>query len=535
MKQPPNKKLHLTLMLVGAVALSFFRVNWQVGVMHSGGLNTLRQLFSALLNPRLDGQILQLALLAAWQTFVYALISISLAVVLGLIFGVLASGIVFRSRGLAVFFRGLLGFLRAIHELVWAWLFVAAIGLNPMGAVFAIALPYSGALGKVYADSLISVPKAGIDNLSITGASRWQVLFYGYFPLAFKDILSYTIYRLECAIRSSSVLSFVGLGGLGFEIQLAMQDLNYREIWVFVWALVILVGLVDLWGNRVRLNYALRRIKRLQRSAILIGLFMAVAWLYLFVFEGASLAQIFRSQNAYYLMKFLRGLAGIGEAKPAFLDGALIGQTIQLAWETLLMSLMAIGLAALSIPLTSLLAAKNFSQGLLSGRRSRLSRVVYYLVNLLLIIMRSVPELLWAIILVFLFKPGIFPGALALAIHNFGILGKLGSEVIEDMNEAEIHNLATTGASQGQILAYAILPQVTTKFFNYILYRWEVIIRSTLVVGFVGAGGLGMAFKLAMSFLKYSEISLYMAAYLILVYLADFLSAAARRYIQVIK
>ncbi len=139
---------------------------------------------------------------------------------------------------------------------------------------------------------------------------------------------------------------------------------------------------------------------------------------------------------------------------------------------------------------------------------------------------------MWAMILVFILKPGIWPGAIALALHNLGVLGKLCGEVIEDMNDKPIQNMSLNGAGELQILFYGILPDVLPKYINYILYRLENIIRATLIVGFVGASGLGLQFKLAMGHFKYSEILLYLICYLILVYITDILSTMAKNFIR---
>lgn len=254
-KQYSNKREFLSLLMLGVFLLSLMGINWETGVIHSGGIVTLRELFKGLINPELTKEIFQVAIIATWQTLSYALVSISIAIILGLILGILSSGIIFKSKSVSILARGFLGFLRSIHELVWAWIFVAAIGLNPLGAVFALSIPYSGALGKVYADSLESVDRQQIKSLKTSGASKGQLLIYGFFPSAFPDILTYTLYRLECAIRSSSVLSFIGLGGLGFQIQLALQDLSYERVWIFIIFLIALVILVDAWGTVLRKKF----------------------------------------------------------------------------------------------------------------------------------------------------------------------------------------------------------------------------------------------------------------------------------------
>ncbi|HVI21717.1 MAG TPA: ABC transporter permease subunit, partial [Bacillus sp. (in: firmicutes)] len=111
----------------------------------------------------------------------------------------------------------------------------------------------------------------------------------------------------------------------------------------------------------------------------------------------------------------------------------------------------------------------------------------------------------------------------------FGILGKLCAEVIENMDERPVRNLASSGASKSQMLLYGVLPSAMPQFLTYILYRWEVIMRTTIVVGFVGAGGLGLQFKMSLSFFHYTDITLLLICYCLLVFIADFISEVARK------
>lgn len=257
-----------------------------------------------------------------------------------------------------------------------------------------------------------------------------------------------------------------------------------------------------------------------------------LSWAYIFKAEPKALSKLFDSKNYFYLTKFIKGLLGVGEENPAFLDKEMIKQALKLSYDTFMMSILATGIAAILMFMLVLFSAKNIANGRLTLNKNNLLKPIYYIVKIIFVISRSIPELMWAMILVFIFKPGIIPGALALAIHNLGVLGKLCSEVIEDIDEKPIRNLANSGASALQILFYAIIPDVFPKFINYILYRLENIIRATLIVGFVGAAGLGLQFKLAMSFFKYSEITLYLICYLILVYLTDIITSIGKKYIK---
>jgi phosphonate transport system permease protein len=190
---------------------------------------------------------------------------------------------------------------------------------------------------------------------------------------------------------------------------------------------------------------------------------------------------------------------------------------------------MAIGFATIAMLVTVIPAARNTADGTLTLTKKWYRWIVFGIIRIIYIFSRSVPELVWALILVFIFKPGILPGALALGIHNFGILGKLCAEVVEDLDLRPMRNLASSGASSAQMLFYGVIPTVMPKFLTYILYRGEVILRTTIVVGFVGAGGLGQEFKLAMSYFKYTEITLMLICYLILVVLADLVSEGSRK------
>jgi phosphonate transport system permease protein len=116
-----------------------------------------------------------------------------------------------------------------------------------------------------------------------------------------------------------------------------------------------------------------------------------------------------------------------------------------------------------------------------------------------------------------------------LAIHNYGVLSKLAAEVVEGMDMRPVEALRSSGAGRAKSLVYGVLPQALPRFMTYLLYRWEVVIRTTIVVGFVAAGGLGLEFRLAMSNFHYTTVSLLLMWYLALVLGVDAASAGLRR------
>ncbi|MEH7307765.1 PhnE/PtxC family ABC transporter permease [Neobacillus drentensis] len=530
----------LTLLLIAVFVWSLFSIQWSADLFHAGGIPTMLQIFEGLIQPDLSIEVLTKGLESAWITLAYAVAGMSLALIYAFIVGVLASGVL-TSRQVArltskICFRGILGFTRSIHELIWAWLFVAAVGLSPYAAIFALAIPYGGILGRIFADMLNDVPARPITALRSSGASKLQILIYGYFPLVWADMISYTMYRFECAIRSSAIMSFVGLGGLGYQIQLSLADLKYDQVWTYVYFLIGLVLLVDLWSNYVRKGLTERKRHKGFSHGWLYVLFTLLliicSWRFITVAENAQLFDLLSNKNIEFAKKFFGGLIGLNDKHPAFFNAGNWSSALKLTLETLEMSIMAIGFATIAAFLTVIPAARNIANGRLTSSKKWYSWILYGLVRIIYIFSRSVPELVWAMMIIFIFKPGLLPGAIALALHNFGILGKLWAEVIEDMDPRPIRNLASAGASKIQIFFYGILPTVLPRFLTYILYRWEVIMRTTIVVGFVGAGGLGMEFKLSMSYFQYTQITLLLLCYMILVIIADFASESTRKAVK---
>ena len=148
--------------------------------------------------------------------------------------------------------RCLLVLLRSVPELVWALLFVRIIGLGPTAGVLAIALTYCGMLGKVYAEILESSEAQASDALLKNGAGRLAALLYGALPEAAPELVSYTVYRWECAIRGSVVMGFVGAGGLGQRMDESMKMLAGGEVSSMLLVFVLLVAGADAISKMLR-------------------------------------------------------------------------------------------------------------------------------------------------------------------------------------------------------------------------------------------------------------------------------------------
>lgn len=141
--------------------------------------------------------------------------------------------------------RFLLMILRGIPEIVWALLFVRAVGLGPAAGVLAIAITYSGMLGKIYSEIFESSDTQPARILLEAGSGRAGAFFYSVLPGAIPEVVSYTVYRWECAVRASVVMGFVGAGGLGQQMELSMRMLDGGEASTILLTFLVLVLLAD--------------------------------------------------------------------------------------------------------------------------------------------------------------------------------------------------------------------------------------------------------------------------------------------------
>ena len=247
----------------------------------------------------------------------------------------------------------------------------------------------------------------------------------------------------------------------------------------------------------------------------------------------SGFSELFMTETWAGVAEFIGLLLGRGtERTPAFLDFVSWRGALWLSLDTIGMSVLAIGFVALAVLFTFLPVARNVAFGELSGSRSALGGVGFCFMRGVFVFTRGVPELLWAMLIVFVFSPGILPGAIALGLHNYGILGKLSAEVVEDLDPRPARALRTAGISNLQMPLYGVLPQVLPQSLYYKLYRWEVVIRMTIVVGFVAARGLGREFRLGMSFFQYDKVKLLLMCYLLLVLGVDLIAAWLMRLVR---
>ncbi|MEM9237227.1 MAG: ABC transporter permease subunit [Verrucomicrobiota bacterium] len=230
------------------------------------------EFFSAALSPALDYQddsvpdsadpILVKGFKGLLLTLRFAVAAMSLAVPTALVLGFLGSSawwpepcgprVKFFLRIVFLGSRVVMSLARSIHELIWALLILSALGVSPLAGMIALAIPFAGTLGKVFAELIDEGNQEAAEVLKATGHRPAQTFLVGILPRAMPDFLTYGFYRFECALRASAVLGFVGIETIGLYIELSHEEFHYREIWTYLYLLIGMVVMADLWGAAIR-------------------------------------------------------------------------------------------------------------------------------------------------------------------------------------------------------------------------------------------------------------------------------------------
>ncbi|MCK2184505.1 PhnE/PtxC family ABC transporter permease [Halomonas getboli] len=343
-------------------------------------------------------------------------------------------------------------FVRAIHELFWALLFLQVFGLSALTALAALAIPYAGIFAKVFAEILEQTPRAPSDALP-PGVGRLSRFLYAELPLAWAQLAAYTRYRFECGLRASVLLGFVGLPTLGFQLETAFREARYPEAGALLWCFYLLIATLPWWSHR-RLVPLL-----LVGGAFLLGPWPAV--------DGGLLWR-FVSQDLWPAPLLAGDWAGLADWFASVPDlGPAIGHTLLLAL------LGTVGALLVALALWPL-ASRHFGHpaSRLAGRG-------------LLVFLRSTPELLLAFVFLLLLGPSMLPAWLALALHNGALIAFLAARHADAL-EPGMPGLPASGR-----LAYELLPRVYPSLLALLYYRAEVILRETAILGMLGVSTLG--------------------------------------------
>ena len=579
---------------------------WQVGidvVQLANGANVwsgLLQFLSAAFHPAFFDQNPTLpddvtpffirTLADLLRTIRYALIAMAMAVPLGLVLGLLTSTlwwpasaslarhrqgkIALRSVLHAVRWtsRSLIALMRSVHELIWAMLFLSAVGDAPITACCALALPFAGTLGKVFSELVEEQSKASSQAISHAGGSSMQSFFMATFPEVMPNILTYTAYRFECAMRSSAVLGFIGIETIGLTIQRSFDNLYYHEVWTSLYLLLFSIILIDRFSAwlRHRLHSIpsgsgevtlsekeLRAIAprdrwlRLCVGATLLGI--VCAWI-LGPSITAGLGQGDRGERwSRFVTKMTpepakpeTSIVELGDRITLLNDNR--SEVVAWIWNLWLdpgqeALINTVTIATISIILAATTALIGLSWGSralatsqpfgLLGVASRWKQHLWQVIGIGtrfgFVLSRAIPEYVLAFLLVKMLGPSAWPLIIAIAIHNAGVLGRLWGEVVENQNPTVPAQLILMGGGRLQSFATAVVPSAFNRFLLFFFYRWETCLREATILGMLGISSLGYYIALSRDFLRYDRMLFFVLIGAAVIFVGDLFSDWLRR------
>ncbi len=499
------------------------------GLSHGGGWSLVGQFALAALRPSLDPLVLSSALRGLGVTVGMALLGWALSLVLGLMLGALSSRLVWRQCSgrlwPAELIRRLLALPRSIHELLWGLILLQLVGLQPAVAVLAIAIPFGALVARVVSDQLDALPTGSLEALRSGGVAAPAALLTALGPPLLPQVLSYGGYRLECALRSATLLGVFGLGGLGTELRLTLQSLLFNELWTGLWLLLAAMLLLERLVGWLRRRWTMPARLSLSPQAPAPNRHAAVNGNTSGVGRGGRELVL----AVALLVPVLVAVAWNLEVDPRSLlrwqplpplPPADWGAVAALPWPTLVANTLSLTLlaAALAVGVAPLL--------LLLVRPWPLGRAA---VQGLWALGRLWPPPLIALLLLFVLQPGVVTGALALALHNLGVLGRLLLESAEHRGETTEQALLSAGSGPRLALLYGRFSALARPYLAYGAYRGDVILRESVVVGLVGATGLGSQLLEALSSFAVDELAALMVVYAALTLLGEDLSDRLRR------
>ncbi len=541
----------LLLLLLLLLAGSLAALDWNLDALASASARTaawrrVAGYLTAFAHPDLSGPVLARGLRLAVETAAVALLGTALGLLLAWPLALGSSYQVALGSAPALTWpqrlrletcRLVLDALRGVPDFAWAIVIANFTGIGPVTGLLAIAVSVAGILGKVLGEQWDNVTPDRYAALHSTGATRLQVFCYGIQPLAGRGMLSFVLMRTECAIRNSSVIGVVGGGGLGAGLWDEYSDGNWARVATMLLFMLAVTASADLGANFLR--YQLRtdpnhpraqrnldlRSSRQRRSlgvgAVLLLLGSASSLL------APALARAFgelQTLEGGFVADYTTSLLFLPDLSIAALQSAAVQSIVPLAVGILGTTAAVLAAAALVFPasIAFQLDALRFT-GERTTTAMRVRRVALVgATRGAALLLRGMPEVAWVVLLSVFFQGGITPCVLAVVLHSTGVLHRVFTEAVDDVPYRRLEQIS--GTCRPQTFIYGALPEALRDWRTYAFFQFEVNVRIGIVLGMVGAGGLGDKFHSNLLFRDNHRACTYLWAMVLLSVAIDRLS-----------
>ncbi len=425
------------------------------------------------------------------NTLAFAIVGVGIAAVFGLILARL-----FHWR----LVRLVCAFIRSVHELFWALFFLQIFGLQTLTGLLAIIIPFTGIFTKVYAEILEESDPSPLHTLPLATHKTASAYLYAKLAVAWPQLVMYTRYRLECGIRSSAILGFVGLPTLGFHLESFFKQGDYAEAAGVLYVFFLMIATLKFWSHR--------------RSLLVLFIFSLFVLPFDLSFQADNI-QRFLTQDIWPApVRYAESLGQwtVWTDALEWLVWLFQHQALEGIWNTLVLTMIAlVGTGVVTLVLYPFVSPLFFG------------KTVRWPSHLFLVVMRSLPELMLAFVIVIMIGPSMLPAIIALSLHNGAIIAHLLGQSSRTLK------LRADAPSAMNLYSYEVTPRLYRPFLAFLFYRWEVILRESAILGILGIHTLGFYVDSAFEELRFDRAFFLILICAVLNILVDACSRAIRR------
>ena len=480
------------------------------------GIPSMFDLFKRILNPNFS--YVREVFEKLFETIEIAVISTFIGVVLGLVLSLFIATNIRPSEILGKALTLIVAVLRTIPSLIWAAILVSVFSIGKFPGMVALSIIAFLMSLKLFREYIEAIKENSLNSVRSLGANSIEVLRYNVFPNIFELSISTFFLVFETNIRSATVLGLVGAGGIG---QIMWRDLNHLRydnlamLIVILFSSILIIDMLSLFIRRHLINISIefKSIESFKRykllKLILVPIFiLSVAYiisksidisfdrLKLGLGQGSIIVRRIFSPDFSYYKKLLEGIG-----------------------ESLFIALFATIVGAFFSIILSFFTAYNLSP----------NRGLSFLMKALINIFRTFPPIVTAIILFRGVGPGPLAGALALSVYTTGVLTKMYSEVLENVPENINLSIVSTGTTRLQSYRWGLIPHTLPTFLSLSLYRFESNIRNSTILGIIGAGGIGTALSMNITWRSWEKVGLLLLGTSIMIIIVDSMGNLIRR------
>ena len=475
------------------------------------------------------------------ETLAIVVLATVLAVILSLPVAILAAANTTTGGTARAVSRTTIVLARAIPDLILAIVFFRVFGLGALPGILAMGIHSIGMVGKLLADAIESLDDGPVEAVRSAGGGRLQQIMTGVMPQLLPQLIATGLHRFDINLRTSVLLGYVGVGGIGLAISDALRSLNYQRGMALALTVLVLCIVVELLSGAIRAaimdppsggTWADRLFASAGRgeqvvepkrvsppwSVERVGNALGVGALVLVIL--ASMAQVDVSLESVTF-----GLANLGTTIGLFFPPATGG-----ALEAMLQGMLLTVQIALSATLLGSIFAIPI--GVFAARNVVANSAVRTTFRLIIVFIRGLPELIIAIIFVVISGLGGVAGTLALALGAVGLLSKLVADSLEETDTDVQEAIRATGATEVQVFFAATLRQAAPAFVAHIMYLLDTNIRSATLLGIVGAGGIGFLLLNASRVMQFEVVTTILLIILAVVLVVEALSIWIRKSVQ---